>query len=84
MMVIRVGYIIAIITGFIMMTNDWQSHPALTLLKIIIGLLVNSSLEVAFAHKRHHQLSIKSLLTILVLLVGVVAVGLYLTQGRPL
>ncbi|USS89514.1 YisL family protein [Fructilactobacillus cliffordii] len=84
MMVARVCYIIAIVTGIIMMIHSWQSHPTLTLLKGILGLLVIASLEIAFAHKRRKQLSSKLMVIVLVLLIGVAAFGLYLTQGRPL
>ncbi|USS87312.1 YisL family protein [Fructilactobacillus hinvesii] len=84
MMVARVCYIIAIITGVIMMIHGWQFHPTLTLLKGLLGLAVIASLEIAFAHKRRHQLSWKLISMAFIFLIVVAIYGLYLTQGRPL
>ncbi|USS92846.1 YisL family protein [Fructilactobacillus ixorae] len=84
MMVSRFCYLVAIGTGILLLPTGWQLHPGLTTIKVVMGLAVIASLEIAFARKRHHQLSKLLMLVVGCLLIVVAAYGLFLTHGKPL
>ncbi|POH13121.1 hypothetical protein BGL41_05545 [Fructilactobacillus sanfranciscensis] len=84
MTITRVGYLFAIVTGVLLVSHAFSNHPALTIIKVILGIVLIGIIEMAFATKNHKRLTLGLawLVIFFILLVG--GLGLYLTSGYPL
>lgn len=82
-MTARVLYLVAIISGVILLWGTWQYNPILSTIKVILALGLIAFIEIAFARKSagKFQISLVWWAGIFCLLVGIV--GLILSQGRP-
>lgn len=84
MMITRVGYLFAIVTGVLLVSHAFPNHPALTIIKVILGIVLIGIIEMTFATKNRKRLTLGLawLVIFFILLVG--GLGLYLTSGYPL
>ncbi|WP_429970289.1 YisL family protein [Fructilactobacillus sp. Tb1] len=84
MMIARVCYLFAIVTGVLLISHAFPNHPLLTIIKVILGLSLIAIIEIAFANKNRMKLTpgLAWLVILFILIVG--GFGLYLTSGFPL
>ncbi|MBZ2200756.1 MAG: YisL family protein [Lentilactobacillus hilgardii] len=82
-MTARVLYLIAIISGVILLLGTWQYNPILSTIKVILALGLIAFIEIAFARKQENNFHAGLIWWALCFCIVVGIVGLILSQGRP-
>ena len=82
-MTARVLYLVAIISGVILLWNTWQYNPVLSTIKVIFALGLIAFIEIAFGRKQSGKGNRTMIWWALGFCVLVGVVGLFLSQGRP-
>ncbi|MFD1124761.1 YisL family protein [Lentilactobacillus raoultii] len=82
-MTARILYLIAIISGVILLWNTWQYNPVLSAIKVILALGLIAFIEIAFARKQENKFHRSLIWWACGFCILVGAVGLILSQGRP-
>jgi len=83
LMIARVGYVVMIVSGYMLMSVAFNRNPALTILKVVlaIGFIGITEMSFASAGKRSFKASWRWLVLGCAVVVGVL--GFVLAQGRP-
>ncbi|MBA1434906.1 DUF1516 family protein [Bombilactobacillus bombi] len=83
-MIARICYLVLIISGILMLGYAWHEHPALTIFKIIMALVLIGVIEMAFSKKLQRSFSRPIFYGALFLAIIVVIIGFTMTGGFPL
>ncbi len=82
-MTARVLYLVAIISGIILLIFTWKYDPILSTVKVILALGLIAFIEIAFARKQEGKLTTSLIWWVILFCLVVAAVGFFLSQGRP-
>ncbi|KRM71367.1 hypothetical protein FC34_GL001847 [Lacticaseibacillus brantae DSM 23927] len=84
LMIARLGYVVMIVSGYVLMRDAFNRNPALTVLKIVLAVGFIALVEILFSQADGKQM--RSSWRWLILGGGVIVgiVGLILAQGRPI
>jgi len=82
-MIARVGYVVMIVSGYLLTTVAFNRNPALTVLKLLLAFGFIGLAEISFAHAGKLTVSPKWRWLVLGCCVLVGLVGFLLAQGRP-
>ena len=83
MMIARLSYIVAIITGIGLFQYAYQSSPVLTIVKIIFAILLMGIIEMSFAKKKQRRLNRNFAIGVIILILLLGLFGIYLASGFP-
>ncbi|WPQ67562.1 YisL family protein [Weissella paramesenteroides] len=83
MMIARLDYIVAIVTGIGLFHYAYQSNPILTIVKVILAILLIGIVEMSFAKKKRQQLNRNFAIVVIVLILLLGLFGMYLASGFP-
>jgi|GEM_PF-629614 len=83
LMIARLGYVVMIVSGYMLMGVAFNRNPALTVLKLILALAFIGITEMSFATTGEHQFKPNWRWIVLGSAVIVGIIGLVLAQGRP-
>ncbi|AQW20669.1 hypothetical protein PL11_001440 [Lentilactobacillus curieae] len=82
-MTARVIYLVAIISGVVLLLNAWKYAPLLASVKAVLGIGLLGLIEIAFAKKQTSKLSKPLLFSTIGCCILLGFFGLWLSQGRP-
>lgn len=80
-MIARLCYVVAIISGIMLLKYAWESSPVLSIVKIIFAVGLIGFCEIYFSRQKDMGKLIKILLVATVVIVGII--GFILAGGRP-
>ncbi|MDN7144581.1 DUF1516 family protein [Liquorilactobacillus mali] len=80
-MIARICYMVAIISGIILLKYAWETSPVLAIVKVILAIGLIGFCEIYFSRKKGVGNSIKALLVTATIVVGII--GFILAGGRP-
>lgn len=83
MMIARLSYIVAIITGIGLFQYAYQSSLVLTIVKIIFAILLMGIIEMSFAKKKQQRLNRNFAIGVIILILLLGLFGIYLASGFP-
>ncbi|UQS81671.1 YisL family protein [Bombilactobacillus folatiphilus] len=83
-MLARMDYLFLLLSGVMLIVHAWQAHPVLLIVKLVFVIIAIGILEMAFAKRRRNELSNSTRWLAVLLIVIVLGLGLWLTQGFPL
>ncbi|WP_099973978.1 MULTISPECIES: DUF1516 family protein [Lactobacillaceae] len=82
-MIVRLGYLVSIISGLMLFEYGWHRDPIFTTLKIVVALAFIALVEIGFARKKNGQLSNSTIYTVFAFCIVVGVLGFILAGGRP-
>ncbi|MEJ6400001.1 DUF1516 family protein [Nicoliella lavandulae] len=82
-MIVRVCYLVFIVSGILLFSHAWARDPFLTIVKIIVAIGLIGILEVSFAKRKRNQLTKQWIVIDVLAFIVVIIVGLLLAGGRP-
>ncbi|MHC9537348.1 DUF1516 family protein [Dellaglioa sp. BT-FLS60] len=82
-MITRLGYLVSIASGIMLLGYAWQDNPILTVIKLIGALVFIGLVEMTFARKNRNQLNKGIIYAVVICCIVVGVLGLILAGGRP-
>ncbi|CAM2906565.1 MULTISPECIES: DUF1516 family protein [Dellaglioa] len=82
-MITRLGYLVSIASGIMLLGYAWQRDPMLTAIKLIVAIIFIGLTEMTFARKNRKQLNKSVIYAVGICCIGVGVLGLMLAGGRP-
>lgn len=82
-MITRLGYLISIASGIMLLGYAWQGNPILTAIKLVVALIFIGLTEMTFARKNKKQLNKSIIYAVGFCCLCVGVLGLMLADGRP-
>ncbi|MDN2452388.1 DUF1516 family protein [Lactobacillus sp. UCMA15818] len=80
-MIARICYVVAIISGIMLLTYAWKASPILAIVKVVLAIGLIGFCEIYFSREKNFRSTIKVLLVATTIIVGVI--GFVLAGGRP-